>query len=278
MPPPVPEHLHHLLPLPNGDLHYLQAGAGDETVLLIHGSLCDYRYWRWQMPALAERYRVLAPSLRGCWPINYPHPQAGYQIDAHARDLVHLAQSLDIHQGLHVIGHSRGAQVALAFAVQAPSLCRSLTLADPGFRFDDEPETPPFYMHAVEQLKAGDVDGALQGFIDTVNGADTWRKMVAWFKDMTRDNAATLLSQVLDANTPVLLRDAAALTCPLLLVGGANSPAKYGTRQDRLQQLLPQAQRTQIALAAHGMNLANPRAFNRAILDFMDAVRAPAAR
>lgn len=278
MPPPIPDHPHHLLPLPNGDLHYLQEGDGDDTVLLIHGSLCDYRYWRWQMPALAERYRVLAPSLRGCWPINHPHPQPGYQIDAHARDLVHLAQALDIRQGLHVIGHSRGAQVALSFATQAPDLCRSLTLADPGFRFDDEPESRPFYTHAVEQLQAGDIDGALEGFIDTVNGADTWRKMVAWFKDMTRDNAATLLSQILEANTPVTQRDAAALACPLLLVGGANSPAKYGARQDRLQQLHPQAQRVRIALAAHGMNLANPRAFNRAILDFIDSVRIPAAR
>lgn len=188
-----------------------------------------------------------------------------------------MARALDI-QGLHVIGHSRGAQVALAFATQAPELCRSLTLADPGFRFDDETETPPFYTQAVQQIQAGDIDAALEGFIDTVNGANTWRKMVGWFKDMARDNAPTLLSQILEANTPVMLRDAAALGCPLLLVGGANSPAKYGTRQDRLQQLHPQARRIRIALAAHGMNLANPRAFNRAVLDFMDSVRTTVAR
>ncbi|MGB6243211.1 MAG: alpha/beta hydrolase [Castellaniella sp.] len=273
----TPDYPHHLLPLPDGTLHYLQAGDGSDTVLLIHGSLCDYRYWRWQMPALAEHARVLAPSLRGCWPANSPHPQDGYRIDAHARDLVQMARALDI-QGLHVIGHSRGAQVALAFATQAPELCRSLTLADPGFRFDDETETPPFYTQAVQQIQAGDIDAALEGFIDTVNGANTWRKMVGWFKDMARDNAPTLLSQILEANTPVMLRDAAALGCPLLLVGGANSPAKYGTRQDRLQQLHPQARRIRIALAAHGMNLANPRAFNRAVLDFMDSVRTTVAR
>lgn len=275
--PAAPDLPHHILPLDDGSLHYTQAGDGDDVILLIHGSLCDYRYWRWQIPALSERHRVLAPSLRGCWPDAHPHPQAAYRIDAHARDLARLIRSLDLTQGVHMVGHSRGAQVALALAIQAPALCRSLTLADPGFRFDDEPKTPPFYRHAVDQLRAGDVEGALEGFIDTVNGADTWRKMVGWFKDMTRDNAMTLLSQILEANAAVRVSDAAALNGPLLLVGGANSPAKYGTRQDRLQQLHPQASRARIALAAHGMNLANPRSFNRTLLEFVDSVRAAAA-
>jgi len=168
-----------------------------------------------------------------------------------------------------VIGHSRGAQVAIELAIQAPHLCRSLTLADPGFRFADEPETPVFYADAVARLHDGDTEGALAQFIDTVNGDDTWRKMVGWFKDMVRDNAATLLSQIHEANRAVDPQAIARLICPVLLIGGAQSPAKYGTRLDRLQQLLPQAHRTRIALAAHGMNLANPRAFNRAVLEFI---------
>lgn len=32
---------------------YTESGVG-ECVLLIHGSLCDYRYWRWQIPQLSE--------------------------------------------------------------------------------------------------------------------------------------------------------------------------------------------------------------------------------
>ncbi|WP_368649443.1 alpha/beta fold hydrolase [Castellaniella ginsengisoli] len=270
MPAPRTEPPHHILPLPEGGLHYTQAGTGaGAPVLLIHGSLCDYRYWRWQVPAFAETRRVLAPSLRGCWPDTQSHPQAAYAIDAHARDLAHLLRALDEHDGAHVIGHSRGAQVALSLAIKAPELCRSLTLADPGFRFADEPETPVFYADAVQRLQDGDAEGALEQFIDTVNGDETWRKMVGWFKDMARDNAVTLLSQIREANLPVAPQEAAGVTCPVLLIGGAQSPAKYATRQDRLQALLPQSKRVRIALAAHGMNLANPRAFNRAVLEFI---------
>lgn len=275
--PSHPDLLPERISLPGGTLHYTQAGRG-ATILLVHGSLCDYRYWRWQIPAMAETCRVIAPSLYGCWPDTGHHPQAAYAIDAHAASLMQLVRALGISDGIHVVGHSRGAQVALAFALSAPELCRSLTLADPGFRFDDELETAPFYTGAVQQLQAGRIDEALEEFIDTVNGVNTWRKMVAWFKEMVRDNAMTLLSQIREANVAVAPAAVADIQCPLLLVGGSQSPAKYGSRQDRLQQILPQAERVRIALSAHGMNLANPGAFNRAVLEFVQSCAAPVAR
>src|SRR5690606_17199863 len=128
-----------------------------------------------------------------------------------------------------------------------------------------------FYTPAVALLEKGEVDAAAEQFIDTVNGAGTWRKMVGWFKQMVRDNAATLLSQVLEANRPVHLEEIRRIQCPVLLLGGSDSPARYGTRQDQLQAALPHARREVIRLAAHGMNLANPRAFNRACLAFFGA-------
>ncbi|HEX7386277.1 MAG TPA: alpha/beta hydrolase [Castellaniella sp.] len=266
--PSHPDLPHSQISLPAGDLHYTQAGQGP-AILLIHGSLCDYRYWRWQIPALAEESRVLAPSLRGCWPQVGHHPQPGYAIESHARDLQQLVHGLNLTAGVHVVGHSRGAQVAMAFAHLAPGLCRSLTLADPGFRFEDEPEVVPFYTDAVKQLSKGTTEAALETFVDAVNGQGTWHQMVSWFKEMVRDNAMTLLSQIHEANLPVTLAQVRQLRCPLLLMGGTQSPAKYGTRQDRLQQLVPHAQRVRIALSAHGMNLSNPRAFNRALLNFV---------
>jgi len=254
-------------PLP---IDYTEAGAG-EVVLLIHGSLCDYRYWRWQIPQLGESYRVAAASLRGCWPRAGTHPDPGYGIATHAEDMIALARALGEGRPVHVLGHSRGAQVAVELALRAPEYCKTLTLADPGFRFAHEAPTPVFYTPAVALLEKGEVDAAAEQFIDTVNGAGTWRKMVGWFKQMVRDNAATLLSQVLEANRPVHLEEIRRIQCPVLLLGGSDSPARYGTRQDQLQAALPHARREVIRLAAHGMNLANPRAFNRACLAFFGA-------
>ncbi|SPU49338.1 hydrolase [Bordetella trematum] len=116
-------------------------------------------------------------------------------------------------------------------------------------------------------IEAGDTDGGLALFIDTVTGPDTWRRMVPWFKDMVRDNATTLLGQAREPTAP--LGDVRTLTLPVLLIGGALSPAPYPAMLDWLQTQLPQAHRVDIAGSSHGMNLGNPRAFNNAIADFL---------
>ena len=48
-------------------LRSLDSGAG-EPLLLVHGSLCDCRFWRPQMQSLGQSRRVLAVSLRRYWP------------------------------------------------------------------------------------------------------------------------------------------------------------------------------------------------------------------
>lgn len=250
-------------------ISYTESGTG-ECVLLIHGSLCDYRYWRWQIPQLSESHRVVAPSLRGCWPNAFERADPGYSIATHVQDMIDFVRQFSQGRPIHVLGHSRGAHVALQFALHAPEYCKSLTLADPGFRFDHEPETDAFYASAVVLLSEGRIDQALEQFIDTVNGAGTWYKMVSWFKNMVRDNAYTLVSQILEANLAVSLKAIETIDCPVLLISGADSPQRYGTRQDQLERILPHVQRTVIGMAAHGMNLANPRAFNRRCLEFFD--------
>lgn len=250
-------------------LHYETAGQG-EVLLLIHGSLCDYRYWRWQIPALSLSNHVVAPSLRGFWPEAFTTADDSFSIARHSSDLQALIQEISPGRPVHVLGHSRGAQVALELACSAPELTRSLILADPGFRIDDETETAPFHTQAVAQLERGEIDEALASFIDSVNGPDTWRQMVGWFKTMVKDNAYTLLSQIRETNLAVSLNRASTLQCPVLLIGGANSPARYGSRLDILEQAITQATRVTIPLASHGMNLGNPKAFNQAVSHFLE--------
>ncbi|OWT54235.1 alpha/beta fold hydrolase [Candidimonas nitroreducens] len=248
---------------------YTATGAGP-AVLLVHGSLCDYRYWRWQLPALGARYRVLAPSLRGYWPAAYTRADPRFNVEQHARDLADFIRLQPGASPVHLLGHSRGARVALELACNNPELLRSLTLADPGFPAAGDPAPPAFHYDAVRRLEQGDIEGALAEFVDTVNGPDTWRRMVGWFKTMVRDNAGTLLSQVREAGLPFDMARVQALECPVLLLGGADSPPRYGRRQDTLQAVLRDVERAVIPQAAHGMNLANPLAFNRCVLDFLD--------
>lgn len=252
---------------------YTQDGEGD-ILLLVHGSLCDYRYWRWQIPAIGKHYRVVAPSLRGYWPQAFSRDDPSFSVAQHVRDLITFIREIGEGRPVHILGHSRGAQIALEAVTQAPELAQSLMLADPGFCIKGEAAAPSFHTEVVALLQQGDTETALARFIDTVNGPGTWRQMVGWFKTMVKENAYTLLSQVREADLAVDLEQAAAVACPVLLLGGAQSPPRYGSRLDTLQTIWPHARRVTIPMAAHGMNLANPAAFNRAVLDFLSAIRA----
>lgn len=39
-----------------------------EVMLFVHGSLCDFRYWKPQLGPLGRQYRCVAPSLSHYWP------------------------------------------------------------------------------------------------------------------------------------------------------------------------------------------------------------------
>ncbi|MFI4979433.1 MAG: alpha/beta fold hydrolase, partial [Nevskiales bacterium] len=100
------------------DLSYVQAGSG-KPLLLVHGSLCDYRFWRPQMEPLAAQRRVIAVSLRHYWPDSWDGGGAGFSPQQHADDLAAFIDGLGIGP-VDLVGHSRGGTVAWLLAQQHP--------------------------------------------------------------------------------------------------------------------------------------------------------------
>ena len=251
-----------------GDTAYLEHGAGT-PLILVHGSLCDCRYWTPQMTPLGRDYRVLAPSLKRYWPEQWDGAGDGFSLDAHTEQVLAFIETV-AGEPAHLVGHSRGGRVALEAALRRPDLVRTLTLADPGVPVPGLPDQRgDFRQQALRRIQAGDADDGLALFIDAVTGPDTWRRMVPWFKDMVRANAATLLGQSRETPRPVDEDALRALGMPVLLVGGALSPQPYPAAIAWLESVLPYASSEMIAGSSHGMNLGNPRAFNRALSDFL---------
>lgn len=256
------------------DLSYVEAGSG-KPLLLVHGSLCDHRFWRPQMEPLAAQRRVIAVSLRHYWPENWNGSGTGFSPQQHADDLAAFIDGLGLGP-TDLVGHSRGGTVSWLLARQHPELLRSLVLAEPGLgvgmvsgKQAADLDRNGFRRRALELLQAGNGDGALELFIDTVSGGGTWARMVPWLKRMMRDNANTLFGQVAETYETITAASAATLRLPLLLVGGAQSPAPYPAVLDALAALLPGAERATIASASHAMNLWNAPAFNQALESFL---------
>ncbi len=106
--------------------HVVEAGDGPPVVLL-HGFPETSFGWRYQIPVLAERYRVIAPDLRGYGETD--KPAAGYDKRNMAKDIRDLLHELNLSK-IALVGHDRGARVATRFAKDYPELVDRLVVMD----------------------------------------------------------------------------------------------------------------------------------------------------
>ncbi|BAJ83034.1 putative epoxide hydrolase (plasmid) [Acidiphilium multivorum AIU301] len=95
-------------------LSVVEGGQG-EPVLLVPGMLETWAIWSRVMPRLADRYRVIAPDLRGFG--ESEGTGAGYNKVTLAADLLALLDALSVGR-VHVVGHDFGGQVAYALAAE----------------------------------------------------------------------------------------------------------------------------------------------------------------
>lgn len=99
----------------------LDAGEGP-AVLLIPGADGIHQTWRYQIPALAHRYRVLSADLRSSVP-------EGASFDLFCRDIVELLDARGVQRAV-VVGQSLGGAIALRLAVRNPERVRALVAAN----------------------------------------------------------------------------------------------------------------------------------------------------
>ena len=113
------------------DLRVRHGGSGPPIVLL-HGHPRTHTTWHRVAPLLAKRFTVVCPDLRGYGESSKPadepdHRQASKR--AMAGDVVTLMRGLG-HDRFAVVGHDRGAYVALRLALDHPGAVTRLVILD----------------------------------------------------------------------------------------------------------------------------------------------------
>lgn len=106
-------------------LHYVESGAGDELVLLLHGFPECWHSWRHQLRALGGNYHVVAPDLRGYNLSDKPTRVADYKMEALVADVLGLVHHFG-RTDATIVGHDWGAAVAWAVALAHPNYVRRL--------------------------------------------------------------------------------------------------------------------------------------------------------
>ena len=267
------------IPINGTTLNYMERGQG-APVLLVHGTLGDYRTWDGQIEALSRDHRVISYSRRYHYPNEWPPNASDFSAVLHAEDLAALIEALNLRP-VHLVGHSYGAFISLLVAREHPELVRSLTLAEPpvmplvATTPEGEALAQEFVATAItpsaEAFQRGDVEEGVRTFINGVLGAGAYEDLDSEIRANMMQNARELEGATMDENLfpPFSCEDAGDVSVPTLLVHGELSPRLLVLIQDLLEQCLPNQERAMIPAASHGSVFENPEAFNEAVLAFL---------
>lgn len=223
------------------------------TVLALHCSLAHGGAFT----ALAQNlpdHALTAPDLIG----HGKAPDWDGSADYHAAT---TAQALDtISEPLDLIGHSFGGTVALRLAIEHPHLVRSLTLIEPVFfaaaRLAHDPAWDSFiadHQQFGALVASGDKTTAARQFHAIWGGDAGFDSLPARMQSYMADRIHLITAPwnvVLD-DAPGLLGRIEALTMPVLLLQGDQSPPIINAITRALMARIPQAKSMKIKGAGH---------------------------
>jgi pimeloyl-ACP methyl ester carboxylesterase len=263
-------------------LHVEEAGSGF-PLLFVHEFAGDHRSWEPQVRALSRRYRCIAFNARGYPPSDVPAEPGAYSQQQAVDDIAGVLDHLGIDRA-HVCGLSMGGYATLIFGLSHPARARSLTVAGCGygsvkseresFRGDSElvarrletegmAVVADFYGRGPTRVQFIDKDPrGWQEFYDQLaSGSAAGRALTLRGVQMTRPSVFDLRERLERLDVPTLV-----------VTGDEDEPCLEPAVF--MKRVIPTAGLVVLPKTGHTINLEEPEAFNRTLLDFLTAVDA----
>ncbi len=248
--------------LPRARVRVWSGGRGT-PVLFVHGFGTEASFnWHAQLPAVRRRFSVIAPDLPGFGASEriVDERTIAFQVECLRDLLAHLG-----HRSVHLVGHSMGGWISLAFAAAYPDLVQRLVVIDAaGLKFDH--------------------DESMQRVLLTETAADIEALMRANFQRPPRlprfvvRDVLRMCRRDVDTRTEVLRQLAygvefmdehiARIAAPTLIVWGRTDPITPLAIAERLAAGIPSAELVVLDDCAHSPNLERPARFNQLMLEF----------
>lgn len=269
-------------------LHYVTAGEGPGTIVLLHGFPQTWWEWHLVIPRLVSAgYRVVAPDYRGAG--HSSRPPDGYDKKTMAADIHRLLRDhLRVDAPVVMVGHDIGLMVAYAYAQCYRDEVSHLVVVDaplPGTaafdRLRSDPRVWHFAFHGArdvpEMLVAGRERQYLEAFftarVFNPAGVDarSFSTYVAAYEAPGAMRAGFELYRAFDRdaedNRTALERNGR-LDVPVLAVGGAisNSGALV---EAMMREVAHDVRGYRVPGTAHWIPEENPEAFTAALLEFV---------
>lgn len=272
-----------------GRLHARCAGDGP-LVVCLHSSAGSGQQWQALAETLAPRFRVACVDSFG----HGRSPAADAGADVLAQDAAGLAPAIaraggavdrgldGAAGGVHLVGHSYGAALAIRLALDHPGRVRSLTLYEPVlFSVLDDPALPADAREEIGQVgravvswaHGAQVQRAARLFMDYWSGGAAWTALGARQQRAIVARMPSVAAQFEALfGAGIALRDVARLSVPTLLLSGARSRRPALAIAEALPSAWPHARVFRFDTLGHLGPITNPAAVNAEIVRHLDAV------
>jgi len=256
-------------------LAFVEEGSG-QPLILIHGSVSDYREWSEQIPAFARNYRVIAISRRYHWPNAVPDSNADASVERQTDDLAAIMSGLKISSA-NIIGHSFGGLIALNFALHYPKFVRCLVLAEPaasgvlGNSPDDSSvanEAQAIRAEMKEAFASGDSERIVRTYADHV-APGQFEKASPQLRQMLLANVPAFQLDFTSRRSPFTCDDARRISIPVLVISGDHSPKGLQRIAQAVAGCINNAKFVKIPEATHWMQQDHVKVFNEAVSAFL---------
>jgi pimeloyl-ACP methyl ester carboxylesterase len=269
----------HRLEIDGREVNYCELGEGP-AILFVHGLGASWQSWLEQMPEFAESHRVVAMDLPG---FGYSEsPSEDISIEYYARWTAKFMDILGIESAA-VVGNSMGGFVSAELAIKSPERVQRLVFVSAAIFWQNRRRAQPLVQLA--RMSDAVVARALVRATDDIATRRRLRYAAlasAGFRypqyvsdelahEMVRSARRT------DGFLPALEalagydleEELPKISCPTLIVWGANDQLVSVKDAERLEDLIPDSRREVFERTGHVAMLERPERFNRLLREFL---------
>ncbi len=255
------------------EMAYETHGSG-RPLLFIHGFPLNRHMWRPQIEPLSQVAQLIVPDLRG-------FGESGatdgiYTMDLLAEDCYALLDALNIEEPAVICGLSMGGYVAFAFYRRFPARVAALILAAtrPG---EDSPETKSNRDKAMALARQGGAKAIAESMLPKMFAPETYTlkpHLVETGREIMETASVKGLIGALSGmkvrpdSTPLLGQ----MRVPVLILHGAEDQIVPISEAEKMRDAIPTARLQNVPAAGHMLNLEQPVAFNRAVIEFLSSL------
>jgi pimeloyl-ACP methyl ester carboxylesterase len=260
-------------------LHYLDWGRdGRRPLLFLHGGCLTAHTWDLVCLALRADFHCLALDQRGHGDSEWS-PVLDYGPDAHVRDIRGLIEQLGLEQPV-LVGHSLGGLNAMVYAAEGAEHLGGVALVDVG------PDPHPGAVKRIGDFVMSDPgDGSVEDFVARARAFNPRRDprllryslqhnlrqtpdgTLTWKYDRRRLTPEYVAS--LRRRFEGLRKSAETITCPVLVIRGAESDAMSDEQAAAFATALPDGRWDKVENAGHTIQGDNPRGLVRVLARFL---------